>query len=63
VFSGFAMLKFSGSFNINGLMNEKINKNMVNKRAGIRSFDEKYGWKGILSRFGLAPMGLFEPVM
>jgi len=63
VFSGFATLKFSGSFSINGAMKENISKDMINKRAGSKSFDEKYGWKGILSKFGLVPTGLLEPVM
>jgi len=26
------------------------------------SLKEKYGWKGILSKFDLIPRGLFEPV-
>jgi len=61
VFNGFAGLKFSGSPISNGNIKEietkKININIALKE----SFEEKNGWKDILSMFLFIPIGFLDP--
>lgn len=61
VFRGLAGLKFSGSPIENGAKSEtheRTHKNIIIPR---RSFEEKNGWKEILSLFAFTPVGELDP--
>jgi len=59
---GLAGIKFSGSPNVQGKKKQIIISNIIIIKNPNKSFDEKYGWKEILSKFLLIPNGLFLPV-
>jgi hypothetical protein len=63
VFRGLAGLKFSGSPIDIGDTSETIKTMLSNKTPLTISFDEKKGWKGVLSLLGFIPVGIFDPVM
>jgi len=62
VLNGLAILKFSGSPIINGNRLENVSIIIINKIIPIMSFDEKNGWKEILSMFLYIPKGDLDPV-
>jgi hypothetical protein len=62
VTNGLAGIKFSVSPKRYGFKSarEKSPHNIIaNPNISLK---EKYGWKGILSKFDLIPKGLFDPV-
>jgi len=63
VFKGLAGLKFSGSPILLGNSKTIKIKNIRNIMAPKLSLILKNGWKEILSRFELIPIGEFDPVM
>lgn len=63
VTKGLAGIKFSGSPNNQGFC-KQIYKNIIIKIiTPNRSFLEKYGWNGILSKFLFNPNGFLDPVV
>jgi len=61
VVKGLASLEFSLSPSKRGICVTKIVTRIVVISNGVVSFLEKYGWKFILSRSDLVPIGLEEP--
>jgi len=61
VFNGFAGLKFSGSPMSKGNINEIVIKKISINIALKESFEEKKGWKDILSMFLFIPIGFLDP--
>jgi hypothetical protein len=57
-----AGVKLSGSPNKLGLIKVRRINNIIIIINPNKSFIEKYGWNGILSKLLLIPRGLFEPV-
>ena len=57
-----AKMKFSGSPSFQGNMATRNAKRKQTTSAPTRSFQEKKGWKGLLSKLELVPRGFLDPV-
>lgn len=59
---GLAGMKFSGSPKSQGAWRQIYINTKKNTKNPNRSLTEKYGWKGLLSKFLSNPRGLDDPV-
>jgi hypothetical protein len=59
---GLAGIKFSGSPKTQGAKKQIKNKEKKKQKNPNKSFNLKYGWKLILSKFLLTPRGFLLPV-